>query len=244
MQLVKRLLPLLVLTISALGASAQDYAEYYKFAEEAQEKSMLFRGKQSISYPFQYNGTFYWYSRTFTEGDVFYNGKLYRDILVNVNAHTRDLLVKQSESFLHVMVERAHTDWFTMGGKMYVNLFARGVGGAAEGYYEVIHEGHSAALYKRIEKIIRNDANNKNGAAIGYDDPNYNERVYDYFANRLQYFFLKDGSWIQVKDISDLVKCYPARKKELRHFVKSACSGKKADFEKDAQALLKHIDNE
>lgn len=226
----------------AFSASAQDYAEYYKYAEEAREMSMLFRGKEGMNYPFVYNGTYYWSQRAFTLGDVFYNGKLYRDIYVNVNAHTQELLVKQSESLMPVVADRDFVDWFTMDSGMFVNLFKRGVPEASEGFYEVLYEGE-AALYKRVDKIIRKDANNKNGYAIGYDDPNYNDKVLNYFAYRAQYFFLKDGNWTQVKSISALLSGYPVRKKDIKRYIKSTGISRK-DFERLAPLVLKHVEDE
>lgn len=224
-------------------ASAQNYSEYYVYAEEAREMSMLFRGKEGINYPFAYNGTYFWYQRTFTPGDVFYNGKLYRDIYVNVNAHTQDLQVKQSPSLMPVVADRDYVDWFTMDSKMYVNLVKRGLPEASEGFYEVLYEG-DAALYKRVDKIIRKDPNNKNGAAIGYNDPNYNDKVYDYFACRTQYYFLKDGIWTQVKGVSALVKSYPSHKKGLKRFIKSTGLDKKMDFDQLGALVLKQVENE
>lgn len=222
--------------------AAQDYAEYYKYAEEAREMSMLFRGKQGMTYQFPHNGTYFWYGREFKKGDVFYNGKLYRDILVNVNAHRHELLVRQSENLLPVLADADHVGWFTMDGAMFVNLALRGRKDVQPGFYQVLYEGNSA-LYKRVDKIIRKDSQNRNGAGIGYNDPNYNEKIPDYFANRVVYYLDKGGKFEPVKKLGGIVSAFPDRSKVLKKYIKS--SGlRQMDFEKAAVILLEYAENE
>ena len=229
-----------VLTLSGAAASAQDYEELERFSEEAGEMSMLFRGKQGMSYSFPYNGTYFWYGRDYLPGDVFYNGKLYPGVLVNINAHLQELLVKEDDGFLPVLVDTDHVEWFTMGDRYYVTRGYAGLDGLAEGFYEVLYDG-SAKFYKRVDKYLRKDSNNRNGAGIGYVDPNYNERVLDYFANRVSYYFVKDGSVRQVRKWRDILSGYPDRKKELKRFAKSE-QKYNSGFESIAVAILKHAE--
>lgn len=225
------------------AASAQNYAELDKYTEEAGEMSMLFRGKQGMSYSFPFNGTYYWYSRDFQRGDVFYNGKLYRGVLVNVNAHLQELLVKQDENFIPVLADSGHVGWFTMGERRFVPRDATGAADLPDGFYEVIFDGRSK-LYKRVDKILRKDSNNRNGAGIGYTDPNYNDRILDYFANRVNYYFIQDGTVHSVKRWRDIVSRYPGQKKDLKRLAK-ALKDSDQGFDSLAAAILKHAeDNE
>ena len=228
------------LSFSGLTASAQDYEELEKFSEEAGEMSMLFRGKQGMSYSFPYNGTYFWYGRDFMPGDVFYNGKLYHGALVNINAHLQELLVKEDEGFLPVLVDIGHVEWFTMGGRRFVTRDYTGLRGLADGYYEVLYDG-KAKLYKRVDKILRKDSNNRNGSGIGYVDPNYNERVLDFFSNRVSYYFVKDGSARQVRKWRDILSFYPESKKELKRVAKAE-KMYNPGFEPVSTAILKYAE--
>lgn len=233
----------LALVWPGTAVSAQDYAELDKYTEEAGEMSMLFRGKQGMSYEFPYNGTCFWYGRDFLPGDVFYNGKLYKGAFVNVNAHLQELVVKQDQDYLPVLVDAGHVEWFTMGGRRFVSRDAAGLTVLPEGYYEVIFDGRSK-LYKRVDKILRKDSNNRNGAGIGYTDPNYNDRILDYFANRVNYYFIQDGAVHSVKRWRDIVSRYPGQKKDLKRLAK-ALKDSDQGFDSLAAAILKHAeDNE
>ena len=230
----------LAFMFQCITAIAQDYPEYDRFAEEAGEMSMLYRGKQGMSYSFPYNGTYYWYGRDFQRGDVFYNGKLYRNAFVNVNAHLQELLVKEDEDYLPVLVDTGHVEWFTMGGRRFLPRDATGQPSLPDGFYEVLFDGHSK-LYKRVDKILRKDSNNRNGAGIGYDDPNYNDKVPDYFANRVNYFFIKDGVVHSVRKQRGIIAHYPEKKKELKRFAKDA-GASYSGFDSLAPAILKHAE--
>ncbi|MBO4923183.1 MAG: hypothetical protein J5382_03565 [Bacteroidales bacterium] len=230
----------LAFMFQCITAIAQDYPEYDRFAEEAGEMSMLYRGKQGMSYSFPYNGTYYWYGRDFRRGDVFYNGKLYRNAFVNVNAHLQELLVKEDEDYLPVLVDTGHVEWFTMGDRRFLPRDAIGLPSLPDGFYEVLFDGQ-AKLYKRVDKILRKDANNRNGSGIGYDDPNYNDKVQDYFANRVSYYFIKDGEIHSVRKWRGIVSCFPERKKELKRYAKDAMASN-PDFDALAAAILKYAE--
>ena len=243
MKRIAIIVAVLAILCQCTTASAQDYPEYDRFAEEAGEMSMLYRGKQGMSYSFPYNGTYFWYSKDFLPGDVFYNGKLYRGAFVNINAHLQELLVKQNEDYLPVLVDTDYVEWFTMGDRRFVTRDVAGLAILSDGFYEVLFDGQ-AKLYKRVDKLLRKDSNNRNGAGIGYDDPNYNDKVPDYFANRVSYYFVKDGAIHSIKRPRGIIAHYPEKKKELKRFAKDA-KVSYSGFDALAAAILKHAeDNE
>lgn len=231
-----------VLALLCQGAtvSAQDYEELDIFSKAAGGMSMLYRGKQGMSYSFPYNGTYYWYIKDFLPGEVFYNGKLYPDTFVNVNAHLQELLVKHNEDYLPVLVDTEHVEWFTMGGRRFVTRDYAGLPSLPEGFFEVLFDGHSK-LYKRVDKFLRKDSTNRNGAGIGYDDPNYDDRIPDYFQNRVSYFFVKDGELRSVKRWRELVSAYPSIKKDLKRYAKSI-RDEYSSFDVLAPAILKYAE--
>ena len=76
----------LLVLLLGLPARAQTPAETRSFQQEAGDRSILFRGKQATVYERQANGTPYWSSATFSPGTITYEGNLYDDVLVNIDA--------------------------------------------------------------------------------------------------------------------------------------------------------------
>ena len=88
--MVKRTI-LVALALLSLAASA--------FAQEDTESAFatIFRGKLPATYPYRHNGTYYWDRKEFQQGDVWYNGRLYRDIFLNVDAVSGELQARPVE---------------------------------------------------------------------------------------------------------------------------------------------------
>lgn len=171
---------------------AQNAPEYQTFMQESGYKSVLFRGKVAQSYsstPF--NGTYYWSSPEFKKGSVMYNGKLYTDILLNIDANTKDLLVRSTPNTYPVILERNHVEYCYIGEDKFLNL--KGLGyDAREGYYQVLKEdGDPVYLY--VSKNYQSSTDNANGDLIGYDDPNYNAKIYRYFGYEARYYVYRAG---------------------------------------------------
>ena len=76
--MVKRFLTIFLALLACAGtAKAQDPESLY---------AGIFRGKLPGVYPYKYNGTYYWDRKEFQKGDVLYNGRLYKDVSLNVDA--------------------------------------------------------------------------------------------------------------------------------------------------------------
>lgn len=219
---------------------AQDYSEYYRFAEEAKEKSMIYRGRQAPIYNFPADGTFYWADTKFINGDVLYNGKLYRDVLLNLDANLGILLVKQSEGMPAVSVDNNYVSWFSIDGDFFLNREGE------LGYWQVIHEGEEAQLYKKITKVLHR--NSSGSLANATDIETYGEPRYVFrFQERTEYQLLKDGETITIKQskniLKKLISKFPEHKKELKQFAHSQGLSS-SEFDTSAAAILNHIENE
>ena len=113
--MVKRTI-LVVLALLSLAASA--------FAQDDSESAFatIFRGKLPGAYPYRYNGTYYWDRKEFQQGDVWYNGRLYQDIFLNVDAARGELQARPVDGVSAVVLVTDQVAWFTMGQKTFVNL--------------------------------------------------------------------------------------------------------------------------
>ena len=95
---MKKTLLVSCLVFLSLGAFAQ--TETTQYMKEAGTLSTLYRGRMPVHYPYIYNGTYFWNTKTFQKGSVLYNGKLYENVFVNVDASRQELQVKLTEKVL------------------------------------------------------------------------------------------------------------------------------------------------
>lgn len=188
--MVKRILLFFLATLAlAVNASAQDPEGLY---------AGIFRGKLPGVYPYKYNGTYYWDRREFQLGDVMYNGRLYKDIYMNVDAYQDELEVRPLSNASAMVVFRDQVAWFTMGPKTFVNLHYLGYAEAPEGFYEVLRDGETPLLLK-VEKQLRFDGNNGGLNMIGADNENYNSQIHNFFYRDETVYALEKG---QLRKIS------------------------------------------
>ena len=167
----------------AVNASAQDPEGLY---------AGIFRGKLPGVYPYKYNGTYYWDRREFQLGDVMYNGRLYKDIYMNVDAYQDELEVRPLTNASAMVVFRDQVAWFTMGTKTFVNLHYLGYAEAPEGFYEVLRDGETPLLLK-VKKQLRFDGNNGGLNMIGGDNENYNSQIHNFFYREETLYALEKG---------------------------------------------------
>ena len=180
---------LLILCLSACLAGLSAYA---------QEESTLFRGLGPKSYPFKFNGTYYWQSDEFMPADICYNGKQYQKVLSNIDAHTQNLLVIPSKDALPILLNRDQVAWFRWNGYLFVNLQYLGYPDAPDGFFEVLKDDASPVLRQRV-KAFKTGTDNVNGDIIGYTDPNYNPEVVNYFEKKEIPYTIKDGKVKKLK---------------------------------------------
>ena len=198
-----------------LPATAQDGSvELQAFQQAASYRSILFRGMQASRYTFLANGHPYWIQPEFMRGDITFEGNLYRDVPINIDAHTQRALVQLSHSAYAVALSPALTSSFTMGGRRFVGI---GAGQELpEGFYEVFGDGPEQ-VYKRVDKNLQSSVNNVNGDTIGYYDPDYRTDVMRHFALARTYYFRDaEGHFSRFKGKGALLRKFGSRKKEIR----------------------------
>lgn len=176
----------------------------------------LFRGRGATQYSFFYNGTYLWDTPGFKHGDVFYSGRLYKDVDLGVNAHEHSLVVRVPSGQRSVSPDTELVAWLTMDGKTLVNLSYYGVEGALPGFYEVYASGETTTLFRRVVKELNSHVGNHNGVEIGYDDPNYRPNTLSFFNLSESFYLEKDGVLIPLKKKKDLYRQFPDKKRAIR----------------------------
>ena len=146
--------------------------------------SQLSRGRKSIVYAFPYNGNYFWTDATFRQGDVLYNGKLYRAEMLNIDAASGELLVRCGS--ITISPDSELVAAFTMGGRSYINL-SKIEPAAPKGYFEVLSDGKTT-VWRQVRKTLYSESGDHNGKEIGYEDPSYRSELLTYFRFE-EYFF-------------------------------------------------------
>lgn len=211
-------LPLAAALLFAFSAGAQNDAEHARFREAAEEQSVLYCGRQATNYRnIHFNGTYYWFPpapvqstvvvdglvytgsgvtsyEEFFDAEIMYNGKEYRDVMANIDACSQELLVRYASGMPAVVVDRDHVPYCRINGWKFVNLRLSGVDGSDPGFYQVLADRDGIMVLKRVGKVLRNSADNVNGTRIGYKDPDYNEKVLDFFSEVNSYYLLRAGT--------------------------------------------------
>lgn len=183
----KLLVFILLMPVIGQILRAQEMPEYLTFMQESGYKSVLFRGRAAQSYsatPF--NGTYYWSSPEFKNGSVMYNGKLYTDVLLNIDANSKDLLARSNPNAFPVALDRNQVEYCIIDQDKFLNLKALGYD-AKEGFYQVLKEGVEP-VFLYVSKNYQSSTDNVNGDLIGYDDPEYNAKIYKYFGYEARYY--------------------------------------------------------
>ena len=180
------------------------------FQEQARELSTLYRGRMTSVYPYRYNGTVYWNTHRFSRGDLLYNGKIYKEVLLNADAFTGDLVVRPSEQAAAIVLNREQVVWFTQEGRKFIHLRYLGYADAPEGFFEVLLDAKEPVLLQR-KKALRTVVNKTNENPDDWDG-NYNADVITFFVPLDTYYTLSEGS---VKKLSR--RAMRRRMREVAH---------------------------
>ncbi len=192
----KWLVSVFVFYLFCIHLSGQN--EDRQYMKEVGVLSTLYRGTLPTQYPYQINGTYYWESKLFRNGSVYYNGKLYEDVLINVDASRQDLQVRVDMSTAPVVLIKDWVCYFTIGPSLYLNLNYLGYPEAPDGYFELIKDGNKP-VFLQVMKVFTSRPGNHNGADIGYIDPNYNDDLVNYFAKQENYYTIEAGKVVKMK---------------------------------------------
>ena len=221
-----------------LPATAQDgSAELQAYQQAAGDRSILFRGMQASRYTFLANGHPYWIQPEFMRGDITFEGNLYRDVPINIDAHAQRALVQLSNNAYAVALTPALTSSFTMDGRRFV-----GIGDGPdlpEGFYEVFGDGPEQ-VYKHVEKRLDSSVTNANGDTIGYYDENYRTDVMRHFTYLRTYYFRDaEGNFTRFKGKGALLRLFGDRKKEIRQELRNLrLNLPNSDFDGYCKAVL------
>ena len=168
----------------------------YAFCQEG--SAYLYRGRLPETYMISYNGTYFWSGKSFQRGDIWYNGVVYKNVLLNIDAHLQEVHAKMDAEAKALILYRDEVAWLSIyGGSTFVNLRYLGYSDAPEGFFEMTRGG-SNPLFRQVYKRIFKSTQNHNGNDIGYVDPDYNEDIHTYFGIDAKYYTIRDGQVVKI----------------------------------------------
>ncbi len=208
--------------------------ELQKYQDAAGNRSILFRAQQAARYTFPANGHPYWSGPAFERGDISFEGNIYHDVFLNIDALAQRVLVQMIDGPFAVALPPALASSFTIGGSHFVGI---GPGEELpEGFYEVFGTG-AHRVYKHVYKRLASSVSNVNGSAIGYYDDNYRTDLTHHFAYYKQYYFRDaDGHFTPFKSRGALLRHFPERRREIRRAVQGT------DFDGFCESVLNLAD--
>jgi hypothetical protein len=198
-------------------------AKYYM--EQSGGYSPLYNGKIPPLYNMLHEGTYFLESEEYCEGTVVYNGKLYVDVHLNLNAHLDELYIKIPQYNSWSSLLKAHVESFTMDGRQFTNIMKQEWPGAPEeGYYRILYEGEDISVLKRTVKRMNSSS------AVN------NTKVTHVFEESTSYYILRNGYFHPVRGRSSVLRALRDRRKELSHHIRKEKLGFRKE-ERDASLV-------
>lgn len=214
---MKRILLTLLLLPGLLppGLRAQERYDYEWYTAAAGIEAPVYRTRLAQTYEFPFNGTYRADTLGFLNGTLWYGGKRYDHMLLDIDARQQHLLVQYPGSPVVFDFGQERVERFDRGGIPYINLRAAGLN-VPEGFFEEICTGRGT-VYRLMGKVIQQIQPGAPMADIGYDDPHYRHEVLDYFSPKETWILLReDGSIFPLKRRNDFYKAFPTERKALR----------------------------
>ena len=149
--------------------------------------AQIHSGQVAMHYSFPYNGTWCWYPDGFRKGTVVYNGRTYRDADLNIDAALHALQIRDADNGVVYLLDPAKVEALSIGSDRF-RYFPDG-SALPEGWYQILREDEES-LYLRIDRHLDQSMSRPSTRILGYDDPDYKENVFNYFATQRRYWHI------------------------------------------------------
>lgn len=208
------------LLAGTLAARAQQ-PELEAFQQAAGDRSALYRGMLTENATVAANGHPYWSTPEYLRGDIVFEGNLYRDVPLNINAQTQHAQVKTGNLLFSISLSPVQVSSIDIDGHRFIGI-GPDEGTLPEGFYEILGQG-GACVYKHVDKQLQSSVSDSNGDRIGYYDPNYRSDIFSYYAYTPTYYFRdRDGQFSRIRNRGALLRKFPDKRKTIRKAVQDA----------------------
>jgi hypothetical protein len=185
------------------------------------DQNPLLTGRMNLSYPHAFKqGLPYFLTDKFIIGDIYYDGLLYKNILLQYDQVSNYVITLGKLGRLELINKKVA--YFNIDGHQFRNLQEDSLNKIATGFYEQLYAGPSEVLL-REKKTLREEI--QSGVELTY--------LIDLKRN---FFIRKNNTYFAVRSKKELLGILETRQPELQQFIKK----NKLNFRKDmANALVR-----
>lgn len=237
------LLTLFLLPVTGFPpALAQD--DYDLFRQNAAGASLLYRGHESYEYALLYNGTYYWQTPVFSPGEVYYNGNLYRNVPLNIDAARQELLLRNPAGLSVKILEPQFVSECSFGGNRYLNLQYLYGPSAPGGYWQDLYDQGRGKLLLQVRKTLEQDLDGRKRDQTRYDGV-FRRNVYQVFTYTADYLYISEaGEFARIRRRSDFLRQFdPSVRKEIRRHVRHLDNASYMPLERFCTEALKFVES-
>ena len=169
---------------------------------QAHTFSNIFSGRDAEPYPNTFTGSYYLYSSQFIEGSLYYGGKYYNKVDLNINAQKEDLHILSPDKSYAVILDPALVSGLKIGERDFVYYARDNQWGLPMGYYEIVRDT-PLCLLKHIRKRYRESVDM------------LERTMQKYFEPVEQYYLIKAGAIFPLTGRKSLLKVLGDHRKAL-----------------------------
>ena len=169
------------------------------------EQNGLLNGRMNVPYAFPFEGgNPFFGTEKFINGDVNYDGLLYRNVPLLFDQLSNYLIMLTRQGRLELIDEKIES--FNISGHQFFRFINDSSNNLSTGFYEQLYDGKSRVILK-VKKVIREDLMSGTGVVRYIDQKDY-------------YYIKKDSSYYAVKSKKDVYKIFALHKQQLQQLVK------------------------
>jgi hypothetical protein len=181
----------------------------------------LYNGISFEKYWYGTKGTPFFKTEDFVTGNIYYDGTLYENVLLNYDMMRDQVVVKSINNHLPFVAISERISRFTLGADTFIRIEnpSNENGVPVTGFYEVLYEGSVTVLSRKFRKI--DDV---------VSSGEHSTRFFEY----AEYFIGKDGMFRRINAQKDIQDVFSEKKKEMRQFLNNS----KLSMKKNPESLL------
>ena len=147
---MKRHACLILLLATYVCSFAQQTQDITRFEDDASGKALIYRSKLATRFNQHFEGTYYWDTEDFKTGDIIISGKVYKNLLINIDACNHKVNVMLPDLPVKVEIPSDQVDLVSYEGRKFACLKNGLVPKAPDGFYEII----GPDVFKRVDKTL------------------------------------------------------------------------------------------
>lgn len=190
------------------------------FSKAMGDNSLLFTGIEYRGYHPRIRGHAYYATDSLINGDVFFDGVLYKNYLVRYDLVQDQLLVYQNPETRPIQLIREKVGFFRLNDAQFIRMVKDSTAGSTNetGFYQLLHRGKMVAVAKLRKQIIESRRADELSR----------------FALYTEFFVKKGDNFHRVKTNGQLIALMKDRRDEIRRFQRE----KALRFKKDPVATI------